>query len=98
MNITTLPNAFGKAESFTSQVVTVTTPVEPEIPSKIIFKRYVAKDLIEKYGHRVIGIKQDRDSPERTIFVFEDSLKLRDDMQKIIRARRKHRSEDNEEE
>ena len=56
--------------------------------SKLVFNAAVAKGLVEDYGHRIIGLKANRNDPKMTIFVFADSLKFRDDMQKVIKKRR----------
>lgn len=64
------------------------TEEEPEIKAKRIFKYYIAKGLIAR-GHRVVDIKPDVDNRDRVVFLFEDSLDLRDDMQIIIKAHRK---------
>ena len=59
-----------------------------DFPTKLIFRTYIAKGLIRNFKHKVVDILPDRDDPTRTVFVFEDSLKLRDDMQKVIKSHR----------
>lgn len=66
-----------------------------EIPTKLIFKPVIARELI-KQGFKVVDLKQNRDYPERSILVFEDSLDLRNAMQKIIKERRRKFSERHE--
>ena len=58
--------------------------------TKLIFKPYIARKLLA-VGHKIVDIKPDHTNPLKTVFVFEDSLQLRDDMTKIIRE--KERSE-----
>ena len=58
---------------------------EYDVPTKFIFKPYIARKLIK--NHRLVDIRPDKNDPIRTVFVFEDSLKLRDDMQKILKDR-----------
>lgn len=53
-------------------------------PTKLIFKPYIARNLLKR-GHTIVDIKSYRGNPLQTVFVFADSLKLRDDMQKIIK-------------
>ena len=60
--------------------------------TKIIFKPYIARRL--NHHHKIVDIKPDKNDPKRTIFVFADSLELRDDMQRILRNRRDSRRED----
>lgn len=62
--------------------------------TKIIFKPYIARRL--NHRHKIVDIKPDKSEPKRTIFVFEDSLELRDDMQRILRNRKKQDEEKNE--
>ncbi len=59
---------------------------ESSISTKIIFKSYIARALL-KLGHTIVDIKPYRDDPARTVFVFKDSLKLRNDMSAIIKER-----------
>ncbi len=59
---------------------------EEPVSTKIIFKSYIARALL-KLGHTVVDIKPYRDDPARTVFVFKDSLKLRNDMSAIIKER-----------
>ncbi len=58
------------------------------VNSKLIFNAAVAKSLIEDYGHRVIGIKPNRENADKTVFVFEKTVELLEDMQKISKKRR----------
>lgn len=58
---------------------------EYDVPTKLIFKPYIARRLIK--NHNLIDIRPDKNDPVRTVFVFEDSLKLRDDMQEILKER-----------
>ena len=63
--------------------------------TKIIFKPYIARRL--NHNHKIVDIKPDKNNPKRTIFVFADSLELRDDMQRILRNRRDNNNDDSEE-
>lgn len=58
--------------------------------TKLIFKPYIARKLLA-VGHKIVDIKPDHTNPLKTVFVFEDSLQLRDDMTRVIRE--KERSE-----
>ena len=60
-------------------------------PVKLIYKPYIARRLI--HSHNLVDIVPDSNDPDRTVFVFEDSLKLRDDMLRII----KNKEHDNNE-
>lgn len=51
-------------------------------PTKVIFKSYIARGLLRR-NHKMVDIKPYRDNPERTVYVFEDSLRLRDDVKAI---------------
>lgn len=67
-----------------------------ETPTKLIFRTYIAKGLINA-GFPVIDIKANRDDPARTVFVFPDSIKLRDSMQDIIKSYKRKRDEKDKE-
>lgn len=56
------------------------------LKTKLIFKPYIARKLLSA-GHKIVDIKPDHTNPIKTVFVFEDSLQLRDDMTKVIRER-----------
>lgn len=62
---------------------------EEEPKAKAVFKFGISKRLIEEFKHEVVGIKLNRDGSGNVVFFFKDSLQLRDDMQKIIKERRK---------
>lgn len=62
------------------------TKDEYDVPTKFIFKPYIARRLIK--NHNLIDIRPDKNDPVRTVFVFEDSIRLRDDMQKILKERK----------
>ena len=64
-------------------------------PCKLIFKPAIARELIRR-GFRVVDLKQNREHPERSIVVFEDSIQLRDELQKIVKKRRERFKEMNE--
>lgn len=65
------------------------------LKSKLIFNARLMKYLIEEkhMADQIIGLKANRDNPERTIFVVNDSLSLRDAMQEYTKERRKARAE-----
>ena len=58
---------------------------EYDVPTKFIFKPYLARRLIK--NHNLVDIRPDKNDPVRTVFVFEDSLELRDEMQEILKER-----------
>lgn len=64
--------------------------------TKIIFKPYIARRL--NHNHRIVDIKADKNDPKRTIFVFADSIELRDDMQRILRNRHSNMVDEKESE
>lgn len=68
---------------------------DSSVETKIIFKPYIARRL--NHNHKIVDIKPDKNEPKKTIFVFEDSLELRDDMQRILRNRAKENNTNNEE-
>lgn len=68
---------------------------DSNVETKIIFKPYIARRL--NHNHKIVDIKPDKNEPKKTIFVFEDSLELRDDMQRILRNRAKENNTNNEE-
>ena len=75
-------------------VVTNNEAERNEIPKyKGIFKFAIAKSLLEDYGHKLVGIKKNRDGSGNVVFFFENNLQLHYDMQKIIKERRKHFAE-----
>lgn len=49
------------------------------IETKLIFTPYVARNLL-RMGNRIVDIKPSKGNKEKTIFVFEDTEKLRSDM------------------
>lgn len=53
--------------------------------TKIIFKPYIARGLLKR-GHKMVDIKPYRDNPDRSIFVFEKTVQLLEDMRDIIKA------------
>lgn len=55
-------------------------------PTKLIFKPVIARGLIHR-NFRLVDIKPDKNNGDKTVFVFADSLDLRDAMQRILRAR-----------
>ena len=71
----------------------VKTEINEEVPGKLIFKFDIAKALVEEYHHEIIGLKRNREDKSKIVFVFSDSISLRDDMQKIIKERRKRFAE-----
>jgi hypothetical protein len=56
-----------------------------ETPVKFIYKPYIARRLVT--SHNLVDIVPDQQDSERTVFVFEDSLRLRDDMLRIIKSK-----------
>ena len=64
--------------------------------TKLIFKPYIARKLLA-VGHKIVDIKPDHTNPLKTVFVFEDSLQLRDDMTKIIREKKRSEFAENKE-
>ena len=64
-----------------------------EIKAKLIFNSGLAKYLVEECGQRIIGLKANRENRDRSVFVFADSLELRDSMQEYTKERRKARAE-----
>ena len=73
--------------------VNVNVENKEEVPAKLIFKYGIAKALVEEYHHEIIGLKTNKQDKSKIVFVFRDSISLRDDMQKIIKERRKHFAE-----
>ena len=64
-----------------------TTNGTDEPRGKLIFNPVIARELI-RAGFRVIDLKQNRQHPEQSVVVIEDSLEMRDKMQEIIKKRR----------
>lgn len=60
--------------------------------TKLIFKAYVARGLLKK-GHRIVDIKPLRDDPRVTVFVFEKTVELLEDIPKIIRQHEAEKKE-----
>lgn len=67
--------------------------VGTEVKAKLIFNSSLAKYLVEECGQRIIGLKANRENKDRSVFVFADSLELRDSMQEYTKERRKARAE-----
>jgi hypothetical protein len=51
---------------------------------KVILKPSIARTLLHK-GNVIIDIKPNKDKPQETVFVFEDTQKLREDLTAITR-------------
>lgn len=66
-----------------------------EPKAKAVFKLGISRSLIRDYGHKVVDIKPNRVDKSQIVVFFEDSLKLRDDMQKIVKRRREMYAERN---
>ena len=49
--------------------------------TKCIFTPFVARNLL-KMGNPIVDIKPDKNNKDKTIFVFEDTNKLKEDMVK----------------
>ena len=49
--------------------------------TKCIFTPFVARNLL-KMGNPIVDIKPDKNNRDKTIFVFEDTNKLKEDMVK----------------
>ena len=71
--------------------VNTTVNEDDSTRGKLIFSYPISKALI-KMGHRVIDLKENRET-HMPILVFEDSLQLRDDLQSVVKERRKARAE-----
>ena len=52
--------------------------------TKCIFTPFVARNLL-RMGNRIVDIKPDKNNKDKTIFVFEDTNKLKEDMVKATR-------------
>ena len=52
--------------------------------TKCILTPFVARNLL-RMGNPIIDIKPDKNNKEKTIFVFEDTDKLKEDMVKATR-------------
>ena len=52
-----------------------------QIRTKCIFTPFVARNLL-RMGNPIIDIKPDKSNKDKTIFVFEDTNKLKEDMVK----------------
>lgn len=69
--------------------------------AKLIFNAQLAKFLVEEKKLNIIGLKPNRENKDRTVFVFNDGLELRDGMaeyNKIKRSRKINNEESVEEE
>ncbi len=77
----------------------VNTNVEnnEEVRGKLVFKYPIAKALVEDYHQEIIGLKTNKQDRSKIVFVFRDSLEMRDSMQKIVKERRKRFAEMNKE-
>ncbi len=53
---------------------------------KIIVKPSIARTLLHK-GNIIIDIKPNKEKPLETVFVFEDTEKLRNDLTEITRLK-----------
>lgn len=51
---------------------------------KIIVKPPIARTLLQK-GNLIIDIKPNKDNPKETVFVFQDTEKLRNDLTTITK-------------
>lgn len=49
---------------------------------KSIFEPRVARFLLKK-GNSIFDIKPNKDNPQKTIFIFEETEKLKEDMKNI---------------
>lgn len=73
--------------------VNTTVENQKEPRGKAIFNMSIARTLLKDYGHPIIDIKPRRDAgPDAWLPFFLDSLSLRDDLQKIVKERRKART------
>ena len=51
---------------------------------KVILKPTIARMLLQR-GNMVVDIKPNKNNPSETVFVFEDTKKLRDDLTTITK-------------
>ena len=51
---------------------------------KSIFEPRVARFLLRK-GNSIFDIKPNKDNPQKTIFIFEETEKLKEDMKNILK-------------
>lgn len=57
---------------------------EKILNTKCIFTPFVARNLL-KMGNPIVDIKPDKNNKDKTIFVFEDTNKLKEDMAKATK-------------
>lgn len=57
--------------------------LKDNLDSKIVFRAYIARRLL-KMGNTIIDIKPDRNNALRTLFVFENTQKFRDDFATVL--------------
>jgi hypothetical protein len=50
---------------------------------KIVYKTFVARQLI-KLGHIVRDIKPDKENPQKTLFIFEETEEFKKDLATVI--------------
>ena len=57
--------------------------VATEMKTKLIFKSYLARQLLHM-GNPIVDIKPDKNREGRTIFVFEKTEKLENDLTTLL--------------
>lgn len=57
--------------------------LKDNLDSKIVFRAYIARRLL-KMGNTIVDIKPDRNNALRTLFVFENTQKFRDDFATVL--------------
>ena len=83
MNIRTLPNPFNQE----------THKNEEEIKGKVVRKAALARQILKKGGEnvRLFDLKQSRENPERTVFIFRDDEKFQQVFSEVLEDNRKDR-------
>lgn len=57
--------------------------LKDNLDSKIVFRAYIARRLL-KMGNTIVDIKPDRNNALRTLFVFENTQKFKDDFATVL--------------
>lgn len=69
---------------------------ETETNGKIVRKAALARQILRKGGEevRIIDLKQSRDNPERTVFVFENTPRFQEVFSEVLEENKRARSND----
>ena len=60
-----------------------------EKDGKLVFNSFIARELLVKYGHKIIDLKKDRNRDGATVFVFEKTEQLLKDLETVSKSNKK---------